>query len=239
MTILLLPTALWSQPAPAFEVASIKPLAPSDKVIPGQMIRDPGRVAYRNVTIQNLLAQAYRIKNLQISGPAWLDSDRFDIVAKLPAGASDDQLPAMLQSLLKERFQLAFHRDPKMLTAYVLLTAKGGPKLRAVDAETGGIKTTFGATRRHLSGKMSTTYLAGLLSNMLDQPVVDQTQLKGIFDIDIEWSVNDTPDTTPQPDDPPSLFTVLQEKLGLRLESRKAPVDVYVIDRIDRVPTGN
>jgi uncharacterized protein (TIGR03435 family) len=237
---LLLPaTVLWSQVSdPAFEVASIKTVAPSDRGLPGQMIRDPGRVSYRNVSLQNLLAQAYRIKNLQISGPDWLDSDRFDIVAKLPKDANENQLPAMLQGLLKERFKLAFHREPRMLTAYVLTTAKGGPKLHPADAE-GGVRTTAGATRRGLSGKMGMTYLAGLLSNMLDRPVVNMTDIKGIFDIDLEWSVNDTPETMVQPDDPPSLFTVLQEKLGLRLESRKAPVDVYVIDHVERVPTEN
>ena len=184
------------------------------------MIRDPGRVSYRNVTLQNLLAQAYRIKNLRISGPDWLDSDRFDIVAKLPKEANDDQLPAMLQALLEERFKLAFHREQKMLTAYALLIAKGGPKLRQVDGETSGVRTTIGATRRHLSGKIGMTYLAGLPSlTCLDRPVVNMTEIKGIFDINLEWSANDTPETVPvQPDDgishrPPGAF--------LRLEVRK------------------
>jgi uncharacterized protein (TIGR03435 family) len=231
---------VWSQgDGPAFEVASIKPTAPSEARVPGQMIRDPGRVSYRNVTLENLLAQAYRIKNLQISGPDWLDSDRFDIVAKVPKDAADDQLPAMLQALLKERFELRFHREPKMVSAYVLLTAKGGSRLRPTDKEPGGVRTTMGATRRHLSGRVQMVTLAGLLSNMVDRPVVDMTELKGVYDVDLEWSVNETPETVVQADDPPSLFTVLQEKLGLRLESRKAPVDIYVIDHVARVPTGN
>jgi uncharacterized protein (TIGR03435 family) len=191
------------------------------------------------VSLQNLLAQAYRVRNFQISGPGWLDSERFDIVAKLPEEAGEDQLPAMLQALLEERFKLAFHREPKTLSAYVLVPGKGGPKLSAADGEIGGVRTTIGATRRHLSGKVDMSYLAGLLSNLLDRPVVDMTELKGVYDVDLEWSVNDAPTAAAQVDDPPSLFTVLQERLGLRLESRKAPVDIYVIDHVERVPTGN
>ncbi len=202
------------------------------------MIHDLGRVSYHNVTLQNLLAQAYRIKNLQVSGPDWLDSDRFDIVAKLKQEANEDQLPMMLQALLKERFKLSFHLEPKQVTAYALLTAKGGPKLRSIDGD-GGVRTTMGTTRRHLSGRVSMVGLAGLLSNMVDRPVVDMTELKGVYDVDLEWSVDDTPERTAQANDPPSLFTALQEKLGLRLDSRKAPVDIYVIDHVERVPTEN
>ena len=213
---LVLATPIRSQ---SFEVASIKPLAPPDRVVPGQMLRDPGQVIYRNVRLENFLAQAYRIKNFQMSGPDWLDSDRFDIVAKLPPEAHDDQLPAMLQGLLRERFHLTFHREPKTMSAYVLLTAKAGPKMRR-------------ANRRWCP-------FAGLLSNMLDRPVVNMTELKGIYDVDLEWSVDDIPDRTVQPNDPPSLFAALQEKLGLRLDTRKAPVDIYVIDHVERVPTEN
>ena len=236
---LQLAASAWSQVAgPAFEVASIKPATPSaDSGRMGQMIRDPGHVSLSYVTLQNLLAQAYRIKNLQIDGPGWLDSDRFDIEAKLPAGAKDDEFPTMLQALLKERFKLKFHLESKALSAYVLLPAKGGLKLRAVDEPMGGVRTTSGVTRRHLSGKVTMVGFSGLLSNMLDRPVVDMTELKGVYDVDLEWSVDDA--TGSQPDDPPSLFTVLREKLGLRLESRKTPVDFYVIDHVERVPTEN
>jgi len=172
-------------------------------------------------------------------GPGWLDSDRFDVVAKLPKDAGDEQLPLMLQALLRERFKLAFHKEPKMLSAYVLLVGKGGSKLRAADAEIGGIRTTIGVTRRHVSGRVRMTYFAGLLSNMLDRPVVDMTEVKGVYDVNLEWSVDDRAEATVQADDPPALFTVLQEKLGLRLESREARVVMYVIDRVERVPIEN
>jgi uncharacterized protein (TIGR03435 family) len=224
---------------PAFEVASIRPsLRPAEVGLAGQMIRSPGRVSYSYVSVQNLLAQAYRIKNFQIAGPGWLDSDRFDIEAKLPTGATDDQLPAMLQSLLEDRFMLAFHRESRNMTAYVLLPAKGGPKLKVVDdTQPSDVQTTAGPLRRHISGKIGMTYLAGLLSNLLDRPVVDMTKIQGRYDVDLEWSPD--AESGSQLTDVPSLFAALQEKLGLRLETRRTPVDVYVIDHMDRVPAEN
>jgi uncharacterized protein (TIGR03435 family) len=190
------------------------------------------------VSVQNLLAQAYRTKNFQISGPGWLDSDRFDIQAKLPDGTTDDQLPAMLQSLLEDRFKLVFHRESRNMTACVLLPAKGGLKLKAVDdTQTSGVRTTTGPLRRHIAGKIGMTYLAGLLSNMLHRPVVDMTQIQGIYDVDLEWSPE--VEGVSQLADVPSLFAALQEKLGLRLETRRTPVDICVIDHIDRVPAKN
>jgi uncharacterized protein (TIGR03435 family) len=224
----------WSQVSdPAFEVASIKRSNPTADV--GQMIRDPRVVALAHVSLQNLVAQAYRIKNFQISGPSWLDSERFDIVATLPNGATRDQLPAMLQTLLRERFKLAFHLEQKTLEAYVLFARKGATKLTATDGEIRDVRTSAGAVRR-LSGKVSMPYFAGLLSNMLDRPVSDMTELGGLYEVDLEWSADEA--IGANFDGPPSLFTVLQD-LGLRLDKRKTPVDLYVIDHVERLPTEN
>ena len=224
----------WSQVSdPTFEVASIKRSDPTTDV--GQMIRDPRIVALAHVSLQNLLAQAYRIKNFQISGPSWLDSERFDIVATLPDGATRDQLPAMLQTLLRERFKFTFHLEQKTLEAYVLFARNGATKLRATDGEIRDVRTSMGAVR-HLSGKVSMPYFAGLLSNMLDRPVSDMTELAGVYAVDLEWSADEA--IGANFDGPPSLFTVLQD-LGLRLDKRKTPVDLYVIDRVERIPTEN
>jgi len=222
-------------PAPAFEVATIK--RADLTVEEGLMIRDPRLVALAHVSLQNLLAQAYRIKNFQISGPGWLDSERFDIVAKLPDGATSSQLPGMLQTLLKDRFGLSFHLEQKTMSAYVLLPRTGAATLKPINSEVSDVRTSKGATRLRLSGKLTMPYLAGLLSNMLDRPVVDMTELKGVYDIELEWSADDVNGS--EPDSTPSLPAILREKLGLRLESRKTPVDFYVIDHVDRVPTEN
>jgi uncharacterized protein (TIGR03435 family) len=231
---LVLPGLVWGQaPAPSFEAATIR----RSGVIAekGQMIHDPRLIALSHVSVQNLLAQAYLIRNFQISGPDWLDTERFDIVAKFPDGATPEQLPAMLQTLLRDRFGLALHREQRTMTAYVLEPGKGPVKLTAASTEVSDVHTSRGAHRR-ISGKLNIPYFAGLLSNMLDRPVVDETGLKGVYDISVEWA----DEAAGQGFDPtPSLPAALQEKLGLRLSSRKAPVDIYVIDRVDRIPTPN
>jgi uncharacterized protein (TIGR03435 family) len=228
--------AAWSQVSkPAFEVATIKPSDPTADA--GQMIRDPRIVALAHASLQNLLAQAFRIKNFQISGPSWLDSERFDIVAKLPDGATQDQFPTMLQTLLRDRFKLALHEEQRTMSAYVLLPRREAAKLKAINAEVGDIRTSRGPTRLRLSGKVTMPFFAGLLSNMLDRPVVNMTELDGVYDVDLEWSADDA--EGPEPDSAPSLSMVLQEKMGLRLDSRKTQADLYVIDHVDRVPTEN
>ncbi|HKD07660.1 MAG TPA: TIGR03435 family protein [Bryobacteraceae bacterium] len=119
----------------SFEVASVKPHAPSGdnriRVIMGggPGTPDPGRINYENVTVMNVLTQAFNVRDYQISGPSWIDSERFDITAKVPQGASKEEFRAMLRNLLKERFGMAFHMDNKELPAYALVVAKGGPKL--------------------------------------------------------------------------------------------------------------
>lgn len=219
----------WGQ---SFEAATIR--RSNMAADSGEMIRDPRIVALSHVSLQNLMAQAYLIKNFQISGPDWLDSDRFDIVAKLPDGATREQLPAMLRALLKERFHLAVHPEQKTRIAYFLQPGKDAAKLKTVDSEVRDVQTSRGAHRR-IAGKLTMAYFAGLLSNMVDQPVVDETGLKGVYDIDVEWASDETAGM----DNTPSLPDALESTLGLRLDTRKAPVDIYVIDHMDRTPTAN
>ena len=225
-------------PLRSFEVASIKPADPSDPSPYGWIDRDPGLVHYTHVSLQNLLAQAYRIKNAQISGPNWLDSDRFDIAAKMPPGTTPDDLPSMLRTLLAERFELRYHTETKTVSGYSLTVAKGGPKLVKADGDAGDISTDSVTARRRIKGNIGMTYLAGLLANMVDRPVVDETGIKGVYRIDLVWSEDGSTDSSAA-EDFPSLFTALRSTLGLGLESRRIPVDIYVIDHVDRVPVAN
>ena len=185
----------------------------------------------------DLVAQAFRIKNSQMSGPAWLDADRFDINATFPAGGTDDQLQSMLQTLLRDRFNLSFHRQPKETDAYGLLVTKTGPKATLRNDEVGDVRTQFTGSIRHLSGNVTMEYLAGLLSKLVDRPVVDQTQLKGVDGIALEWT-DDNAVTPSTPAETVPLFTAIQEQLGLRLERRKTSVEMFVIDHVER-PTPN
>jgi len=126
--------------APAFEVASVKLATSGTSVGPGggvmiqrRMGGDPGRVDYANVTLKLVLARAYGVKDFQISGPEWLDSQGYDITAKVPEGVPTSMVPAMLQRLLAERFHVVSHKEMKTLPVYALTIAKGGPKLKEID----------------------------------------------------------------------------------------------------------
>src|SRR5262245_24439362 len=126
--------------APQFEVASIKPADPQPE---GRMeIRmggDPGRVNYTNVSLKDILQRAYSVKRPQITGPSWLETDRFNITAKIPDGVANDQVPAMLQALLVERFKLTVRREKKDMPVYALVVGKNGPKLEKAEEDGAGV----------------------------------------------------------------------------------------------------
>src|SRR5207249_1401007 len=147
---------------------------------------DAGRINYSNITLKNVMARAYGVKPHQITGPDWLDSARYDIVAKVPAGAAGDQIPAMLQTLLAERFKLTLHREKKVMPVYALVAGKSGPKLHPAGAAA-GLRFSMGPNGRQLNGKVSISQLADTLSNFMDRPVLDVTEIKGVYDIDLQW----------------------------------------------------
>ena len=245
---------------PAFDVASVKPAPPpTEGKFMVQMGGDPGMVDYKNVSLKTLIARAHEMKDYQVSGPDWLDSARFDVVAKIPPNTPPGQVPLMLQTLLAERFKLTAHREQKVMPVYAMVVGKNGPKLKPVDGEPGGrMRMSIGPRGRQMSGPTTMSALAGGLSQMLDRPVVDLTELKGTYDIDLEWVPDEregggmmakmkamaeaaSTDAHGDPLGPNglSLFGALQDKLGLRMEARKSPVDIVVVDSAQQVPTEN
>ena len=251
--------------APAFEVASVKPAPPpTPGMIKVQMGGDPGMVDYKNVSLKSLIARAYAIKEYQVSGPDWLDSERFDVLAKVPANSPTGQIPLMLQGLLAERFKLTAHREQKVMPVYAMVVGKGGFKLKPVEAESEGrMRMTISPKGRRMTGPTTLAALSSALSQMMDRPVVDLTEIKGTYDVDLEWVPDDREgggimakmagmaahagagagggEAHAEASDPNglSLFGALQEKLGLRLEQRKSPVDILVVDSAEKVPTAN
>jgi uncharacterized protein (TIGR03435 family) len=247
-------------PAPAFEVASVKPAPPP---IGGKLLvdvgGDPGMVDYKNVSLKSLIAQAHEVKEFQVSGPDWIDSARFDILAKMPPNTSKHQLALMMRTLLGERFKLAVHREQKVMPVYAMVVGKDGLKVKPLEGESDeGVRITVGPKGRRMTGPAPLTALAGMLSRMLDRPVVDETAIKGTFNIDLEWVPDEregggimakmkgmaeaaSGDAHGDPSGPNglSLFQALQEKLGLKLEARKSPVDILVVDGVEKVPTEN
>jgi uncharacterized protein (TIGR03435 family) len=241
-------------PPPAFDVVSVKPAPPpTGNDLRVSMGGDKGRINYSNVTLKSVMTRAYEVKPHQISGPDWLDTARFDIVATIPAGAPREQIPMMLQTLLADRFKLTVHREKKVMPMYALVAGKSGPKLHEAEAEA-GLRVSMGPRGRQLSGKVSIARLADSLSNFMDRPVLDMTGIKGIFDIDLEWMPDENepaprfalggggPGGPGRPEggvDRPTIFTAVQEKLGLKLEGRKGPAEIIVVDNVDKVPTEN
>jgi uncharacterized protein (TIGR03435 family) len=313
-------------PAPplTFEVAAIKTAPPLDaaKIMSGKlkigMTVNAGRVDIGNLSLADLIRMAYKVKPYQITGPDWMPAQRFDIQAKMPEGATKEQVPEMLQALLAERFKLAIHRDSKEHAVYALVVGKGGAKMKesepeapvkpAVEGEAppagppgkGGmvVGTGEGQVRVNQSSdgkgttisggpmgqmkmqmvdgqmrmefaKMSMERLAEMLSGMVDRPVVDMTELKGNFQVSLALSMEDlgniarknaaaagmslpmggpgagagagdasrTPSSAASA--PTSSAFGAVQQLGLKLDSRKAPVEMIVIDHLEKTPTEN
>ena len=319
---------------PSFEVASVKVAEPPKPDAQGHLFimrgcrggpgtTDPGTLTCTNTPLKQLLVRAYDLKNYQVEGPAWLETDGYDIVAKIPAETSKEQFNLMLQSLMAERFKVTVHRETKTLPVYVLTVGKNGPKLKEVDAATleaskaaaaaaapargstplpppppppsGSIGMTYstsvsgaamgrggmpamakgptarmgmmvnnGSMVRTLSGYLTMAQVVTSLSNALDRPVLDQTELTATYDIDLTW----VPDGT---DNPMGTFRVavgmaggmagggdaargpadtasepglnlpqaLQATFGLKLDQRKSPAEVLIVDHADKTPTEN
>lgn len=212
-----------------FEVVSIKPAADQGRLridfSPG------GRFSARGVTVKILLRNAYGLQDYQISGgPGWISTAGFDIEARADAGAGEparEQVLKMIGALLADRFRLASHRETGQLPIYALVVGKRGAKLQAAGS---GAAPTRSLKMGHLvTKKMSMTELANILTFDLKRPVRDDTGLKGDFAFTLEWAPG-----LGQSDAGPSLFTAVQEQLGLKLESTKGPVEVLVIDHVER-----
>src|SRR5262249_39150456 len=157
-----------------------------------------------------------------------------DIVAKFSPNASGDTVPAMLQTLLKERFHRTFHREARELPTYALTVAKNGPKFATAETAS-GITSNSNRSRWQITAKISMRSFAEFLSPQAGRPVIDKTGLPGTYELKLEWSIDDAP----AGNEGPSLFTALQEQLGLKLESAKGPVEALVVDHADKAPTEN
>ena len=236
--ILLIASLAFAQTPPEFEVATVKPsaLQPIGQTSK-RMDWNSERLNFSYVSLKDVIGRAYRVQQYQISGPDWLESERFDITAKLPPGSSSLQVAQMLQGLLADRFKMAIHRETKELPVYALVVAKGGPKLKSSESDY-GISTNSNRTRLHVTAKATMPRFAEFLSGEIGRPVVDQTGLTSAYDFTIDWAVDDAI----APNDSsagPSVFTALQEQLGLKLDSSKGPVEIFVVDHANRSPSEN
>ena len=233
LIVVLLSGARGQSPlAPSFEVASVKPAAPS-ATQGGRGSASGDTVAYRNTTLKNVLARAFEVvSGNQIDGPSWILTERYDIVAKAPENTPKEQIPSMLRTLLVERFRLKLHHENRELPAYALTTGKG--RLKIQRGEDDGDKNSFSIKDGHRDAKsLSMAALAQFLSLMLQSPVSDRTGLPGNYNFPLDFSSEET-----ARDSAPSIFTIVSE-LGLKLEPQKQTFDVIVVDAGDRTPAEN
>lgn len=262
-------------------MASVKPTVSQPNAFAfrgGPGSKDPGRLDYQNVTLKAVLQRAYDVEADQIAGPGWLDTARYDIQATMPPSTTKEQFMGMLQSLVSERFHLAFHREKKDFEVYELQVAKGGPKLKksvpnadapppaAVTGRGGPTdRNGFPLPPAHQTAQRATNGLAQMTGNQITMMtfaqflkfpvgfmggtpangvlgtarVVNKTGLEGEYDLNLQyqWPGGGAADDTPA--SAPTLFTALQQQLGLRLERTKQQFDVLVIDRADKTPVEN
>jgi uncharacterized protein (TIGR03435 family) len=233
---------------PAFEVATIKPHDPAQR---GQIVTLRGNeIITTNETVHDLINLAYWLHPKQVAGgPAWAESDKWDMAGKpdAPGQPNVDQMKMMIQKLLADRFQLKFHWEKRELPVYAIRIAKSGSKIiRSQDDPKGYPGWNFG---RAASGTALTfrnspmSQVTAILQNFLDRPVVDQSDLSERYDFTVTFTLDAAQSVrlggapippADNPDAAPDVFAAFQQQLGLKLESAKAPVDVMVIDQVEK-----
>jgi uncharacterized protein (TIGR03435 family) len=259
-----------ADPPVTFEVASVKVAGEeTPQVAAGGAYRavmmgcrggpgsqDPGRLTCTRVTLANFITTAYKLKRYQFTPAAWMEDARFDITAKIPAGATKEQFLLMEQNLLAERFKLKAHFEGKEMPGYEMTVGKGGPKFKESteeSAEKATANARISSTRAvmHFS-RMTMEDLASNLANQLQRPVTDATGLKGWYDITLEYapdsvgglggrgmSAGADPGAAPAAEPVPTLMGAVQAQLGLKLEQKKGMVQVLVVDHAEKVPVEN
>lgn len=233
-----------------FEVVSVKP---NKSLSNGSSTNtNQGRLTATNVTLRSLIVMAYGVKDYQVEGPDWLTSERFDITGKFPQALPRDRekynagLHAMMQDMLTDRFRLAVHRETKVFSVYELILGKSGIKFKEVPDTDSHNQSS---NNNHYKGTcVSMNAFAEFLSRRADLPVLDMTGLKGFYDLTLDWSLeprqagvasSNAPVPATDIASKPAIYEALQEQLGLKLETRKAPIQVLVVDHAERVPTEN
>jgi len=302
---LFVTASAFAQTAPAFEVASIKRAEPLsvNAMFSGQMkigmTVDAAMVRINAMSVAEMMRGAYKVKSFQISGaPEWLNAERFNITAKMPPGATRDQVPEMLQALLADRFKLTFHRSTTEQSVYALVVLKSGVKLKesppddnAAGASSGapaaplaptptdggaqvrvGVSSDTSGTINSASvngntkmvprengmrlelTKMNATGMVELLGRFVDRAIVDDTNLKGRYDLTLDVGFEDMlalargagmavpiprgDSTGASEPGTSSVFAAIQP-YGLKLEPRKAPIELLIIDHVEKTPTEN
>lgn len=224
-------------PSPAFEVASVKANSSGQAVMRLTAPPGTGRFDATNASTRILILNAHGLRDFQLAGaPAWTERERFDVAGRTTASATRDEISAMVRTLLAERFRLRTHRETREMPVYALVAATADKRLGP------GLKLSTAETRTNISPtsisavSMTMARLALTLSVVVGRVVTDETGLSGAYDLELTFAPEGPLPPAAPPADPnaPSVFTALREQLGLRLEGRRGPVEVLVVDGIER-----
>jgi uncharacterized protein (TIGR03435 family) len=200
----------------------------------------PGSLNMRNVSLKSAIRWAYHVMDFQVNGPDWIANERYDIMAKAAGPAPDEQLRLMLQALLADRFKVAIHRQTKEMSAYALIVGKNGPKFHESQSDGESSLMPDQKTMKVVVQRTPMSQLVEMLGNVLRSPVVDLTELKGRYDITLELAKYIPDRSSTEPMDPLAIITRgLQDELGLKIEPRKLPIDLVIVDRAEKLPVEN
>jgi uncharacterized protein (TIGR03435 family) len=240
--------AAYGQPAPSFDVASVKVSQLARNGGEGSSRESveisPGSLSMSNVTLRSCVRWAYGVDDFQVAAPNWFASERYDVIAKASGTATKDQLRLMLRGLLAERFKLVLHHETKELPVYALLVGSRGSKLKTGNTDAPSSMRPNGGALEFRN--MSMAELAERLPARpfgIDRPVIDRTGLPGAFDFTMKLANNDAELKSSlergESERDSSLFTVPLQQLGLKLKPQKGPIDMLVIDDAEKIPIKN
>lgn len=224
---------------PEFEVATIKVNNTGSGSTNFPVLKN-GTLSATNVSLMALLQAAYDLSAARIIGPSWLDSDRYDVAGKSPAGVADSELRPMLRALLNHRFRISSHTEMRTMSIYAMVVSKDGLKMAAYDpakpAAPPRNRNNGGAV---IFGSGTMPQLAGMLTRSAGRPVMDKTGVDGRYNYTLTFTPGLAHEADSSPDSPPGLFVAIQQQLGLKLESTKDSIEVLVIDHAERAPIEN
>lgn len=232
-----------SEAPAAFDVASVKTIGAGEGRGRENITPSLGGVTMKNVHLKSVVQWAYHLQAIQVSGPAWLDDNRYDIVAKTAGEVPMERQRAMMQTLLADRFKLAFHRETKEMPAYVVTVAKSGHKLKSSQGEGEmEVKPTASGRMAAAFSHVTLAQLSEMASSPLQGVVVDQTGLTGSYDFTLDMSPfmggGDFRPTGIE-DIITMLIQAAKEQLGIIIEQRKTPVEILIVDHAEKLPVEN
>jgi uncharacterized protein (TIGR03435 family) len=222
---------------PAFEAASVKPNTTGSG---GSRTKGTeGQVVMVNQSLKRLIERAYDVKPFQVTAPEWTENVRFDVTAKYPPDTKDADRPAMLRTLLEDRFKLATHSEQKEMPGYALVVAKSALKITPVEKVLGGLNSNGSNNLETLKvTSIPMGEFADFLARRLGSTVVDGTKTDGVYTFELHWTLEDSNGDTAGAAE----FAAIQEAistLGLHLQPQKVPVQMVVVDHVERVPSEN